>query len=311
MRMAFIESAARTTPPSGSPPRDRRDDRHLVAVLDGGREAAAKAHVLVVQIKVDEWIGLTLLVPQPRREGGVARGHVGHGLAQRAARRLDRPGAAGVGGEHGRQVQRDGHVRSSSTRVVTSRSRGVMTGASGTAPCTASTVFKPWPVMQSTTSSCASNRPARAKARAPAAVTPPAVSANTPVSSARKRIPSTSSESLTAAAQPPVSRIARAANTPSAGLPIARERQMVWGTSGSSASPPRSTRRTIGAHPAACAPYSRGSLPRTSPASRNSPNPFRSFERSEPPAIGATTAVGRRQPSCSAISYATVLDPSP
>src|SRR5256885_7962054 len=42
--------------------------------------------------------------------------------------------------------------------------------------------------------------------------------------------------------------------------------------------------------------------PRTSPASRNSPNPLRSFERREPPAIGATTAVGRRQPSCSAIS---------
>src|SRR5205823_14513062 len=67
----------------------------------------------------------------------------------------------------------------------------------------------------------------RASASAPAAVTPPAVSANTPVSSARKRIPATSSGSLTAAAHPPVSRIARAANTPSAGLPIARERQMV------------------------------------------------------------------------------------
>src|SRR5207249_2574493 len=103
--------------------------------------------------------------------------------------------------------------------------------------------------MQSTTSSWGSSRPARARASAPAAVTPPAVSANTPVSSARKRIPSTSSGSLTAAAHPPVSRIARAANMPSAGLPIARERQMVWGTSGSSASPPRSTRRTSGAHP--------------------------------------------------------------
>src|SRR5438093_7622251 len=295
----------------GSAPRDRRDDGHLVAVLDGGREAAAEAHVFVVQIEVDEGIGLSLLVAEPGREGRVARGHIGHRLAQGPARRLDGPGAAGVGGEDRWQVQRDGHVRSSSTRVVTSRSRGAMTGASGTAPCTASSVFKPCPVIQSTTSSRGSSRPARASASAPAAVTPPAVSANTPVSSARKRIPPTSSGSLTAAAHPPVSRIARAANTPSVGLPIARERQMVWGTSGSSTSPPRSTRRTIGAHPAACAPYSRGSLPRTSPASRNSPNPLHSFERSEPPAMGGTTAVGSRQPSCSAISYATVFDPSP
>src|SRR2546429_9805117 len=73
----------------------------------------------------------------------ISRGHVGHGLAQRPAGRLDRPGAARVGGEHRWQVQRDGHVRSSSTRVVTSRSRGAMTGAAGTAPCTASSVFKP------------------------------------------------------------------------------------------------------------------------------------------------------------------------
>src|SRR5438093_11862016 len=98
--MAFIWSAARPTPPSGSPPRDRRDDGYFVAVLDGGREAAAKACVFVVQIEVDEGIGLSLLIPEPGREGGVARGHVGHGLAQRAARRLDRSGAAGVGGEH-------------------------------------------------------------------------------------------------------------------------------------------------------------------------------------------------------------------
>src|SRR5438046_667033 len=146
----------------GSAPRDRRDDGHFVAVLNGGREAAAEAHVFVVQIEVDEGIGLSLLVLKP----------------------------------------------------------------------------------------------GRGRASAPAAVTPPAVSANTPVSSARKRIPSTSSASLTAAAQPPVSRIARAAKAPSAGLPIASDRQMVLGNSGSIASLPRSTRRTIGAQPAACVPYS-------------------------------------------------------
>src|SRR5256885_1884901 len=79
---------------------------------------------------------------------------------------------------------------------------------------------------------------------------------------------------------------------------------MVLGPWGWIASLPRPTSRRRGAHPAACVPYSRGGRPATSPASRNSPNPFRSFESSEPPAIGATTAVGSRQPSCSAISYA-------
>ena len=43
----------------------------------------------------------------------------------------------------------------------------------------------------------------------------------------------------------------------------------------------------------------------------NSPNPLRSLVSSEPPAIGATTALGKRQPSCSAISWATVFEPSP
>src|SRR5205823_13142600 len=132
----------------GSAPRDRRDDRHLVAVLDGSREAAAESYVFVVQIKVDKGIGFSLLVPEPGGKGGIACGHVGHCLAQCPAGRLDRAGAPGVGGQHRRQVQRDGHVRSSSTRVVTSRSRGAITGASGSAGCTASTVFKPWPVMQ-------------------------------------------------------------------------------------------------------------------------------------------------------------------
>src|SRR5437588_699348 len=170
----------------GSPPRDRRDDGHLVAVLHGRRETAAEAYVLVVQVEVDEGIGFALLISEPGREGGVAGGHIGHGLAQRPAGRLDRAGAPSVGGEHRGQVQRNGHVRSSSTRVVTSRSRAAITGASGSALPTASSVFRPWPVTHRTTSSSGPSRPSRASARAAAAVTPPAVSAKTPASCASK-----------------------------------------------------------------------------------------------------------------------------
>ena len=165
--------------------------------------------------------------------------------------------------------------------------------------------------MHRTTSSSGPRRPARASASAAATVTPPAVSAKTPVSSASTRMPATSSASVTACAQPPVARIARAANMPSAGLPIAIESAMVFGISGTMRSSPRSTSRTIGAHPSAWAPNSRGGSPVTSPASRNSPNPLCSLVTSDPPAIGATTALGSRHPSCSAISNACVFEPSP
>lgn len=81
----------------------------------------------------------------------------------------------------------------------------------------------------------------------------------------------TISSSLMCAPHPPLSTIARAAKGPSAGFPIAIERAIVFGISGTIFAPPRSTSRTI----------------------------------------GATTAVGSRHPSCSTISNAIVFDPSP
>ena len=142
-------------------------------------------------------------------------------------------------------------------------------------------------------------------------MTPPAVSVKMPVVSASSRMPSTNVSSLTARAQPPLSRRALAANVPSAGFPIAIERAMVFGISGTMWSSPRSRRRTIGAHPAACAPYKRGGAPDANSAESTSPNPLRSLVTTEPPAIGAMTAVGNRHPSCSAISNAIVFEPSP
>ena len=67
----------------------------------------------------------------------------------------------------------------------------------------------------------------------------------------------------------------------------------------------------MGEQPAACAPYIRGPVPATSPACASSWKPLSSFVTSEPPAIGAMTASGNRQPSCSAISNAIVFEPSP
>jgi len=50
------------------------------------------------------------------------------------------------------------------------------------------------------------------------------------------------------------------AKSPSAGFPIAIERAMVCGTTGSTAPASSRTRRTIGAHPAAWAPKIRGAV---------------------------------------------------
>ena len=65
--------------------------------------------------------------------------------------------------------------------------------------------------------------------------------------------------------------MARAANGPSAGFPIAIERAIVRGITGSMVSPPRSTRFTMSEQPDACAPYIRiGRGPATRLASASS-----------------------------------------
>ena len=96
--------------------------------------------------------------------------------------------------------------------------------------------------------------------------------------------------------------MAAAAKRPSAGFPMARDRAMVRGTTGSTRSPPRATRSTMGEQPAAWAPKIRGRGPSASPAFASSAKPLSILVRSEPPAMGAMTAPGSRQPSCSTIS---------
>ena len=65
-----------------------------------------------------------------------------------------------------------------------------------------------------------------------------------------------------------------------------------------------------GEQPSACPPNSRGDGPSTSPSSRNSAKPWFTFVNIAPDAIGAITASGSVQPSCSAISNASVFEPS-
>ena len=117
------------------------------------------------------------------------------------------------------------------------------------------------------------------------------------------------SSSATAWIEPPDARAVASASSPSAGLPIASERAIVAGRTGRTR-PPSWKAVATGAQPSAWPPTSRGGAPSTSPSSCSSAKPWCTFENIAPEAIGATTASGVRQPSCSAISKASVFEPS-
>ena len=115
--------------------------------------------------------------------------------------------------------------------------------------------------------------------------------------------------SATAWIAPPDAAAVATASSPSAGLPIASDRASVFGRIGLTFSPVANASAT-GAQPSAWPPYSRGSRPSTSPTLASWEKPCRSFVKSEPEAIGQATASGSSQPSCSAISNASVFEPS-
>src|SRR5262249_36314854 len=118
--------------------------------------------------------------------------------------------------------------------------------------------LSPWPGMHTAMLSPGSMRPSARRRRVAARVTPPAVSVKMPSVSASRRIASTISSSEAAAAHPPDARIAWLAYQPSAGLPMASDLAMVSGLlTGRMCSCPSRTAVTIGAQPAACAPWRR------------------------------------------------------
>ena len=73
---------------------------------------------------------------------------------------------------------------------------------------------------------------------------------------------------------------------------------------------PAANALATGEQPSAWAPFIVGTSPVMRPSSSHSEKPLAIFVYSEPEAIGATMRSGVSQPSCSAISYASVLEPS-
>jgi hypothetical protein len=142
-------------------------------------------------------------------------------------------------------------------------------------------------------------------------VTPPAVSAKIPSVRARSPIASTTSSSVTEAQEPPLSRMACRAYQPSAGLPMASDLAMVLGLTGRMASVPWAKAVATGEHPSAWAPETRTwGTSSSSPTLPNSANPLATLVSWLPEPIGTTTWSGACHPSCSAISKASVLEPS-
>src|SRR3954462_1818465 len=111
--------AIRTLPCQGSgrrsAPRHRWEDRHRVAVLDRGVERTGEAHVLVVDVDVDEAVQRALLGDEAVLQARVLAVQVVDERAERGAAALDGLVAAGVGAQDGRDPDLDGHgVRFSS-----------------------------------------------------------------------------------------------------------------------------------------------------------------------------------------------------
>ena len=146
--------------------------------------------------------------------------------------------------------------------------------------------------------------------RSEAIVTPPAVSAKTPSVFASSSMHSRISESGTEPMSPPWLRSSSRTYGPSAGLPIASERAIVFGRCGVMTSAPSLKAVATGEQPVACAPNKIGAGPSTRPSSMNSLKPLATLVSWLPEATGTTTCAGSFHPSCSVISKASVFDPS-
>src|SRR4051794_30835436 len=273
---------------------DRRKDLNLVAVVELGFEPVLEADVLTADEDVDEpaqpsVLGDALTKAVVLLEDSVERLTDGRPLD------LELALAAGRRSELGRDLDRDAH-RPEIYRAPVAATSGASTFASKESSVgsislmekpsrTASRVFKPSPVIQTTTRSSGSMSPRSASLASTATVTPPAVSVKMPVVSASRRMPARISASETESIAPPVPRASSSAYGPSAGSPMARLFAIVSGRCGRQTSAPSPKAVATGEQPSGCAPLKIGTSPSTSPRSSQSriPRPIR--VKSEPEAI--------------------------
>src|ERR1700722_8791631 len=306
--------------------RDGRQDRYPPPIIDRSVQAIEEANVLAAEIHVHKAPERAALIGQALAELVIALVQAVQDLAHGGAFELSLALPAGGSAKLGWDLDRDAH---STQPLAPANAAGVLaalTGACSTSasncstdgsiswdskvPRTASSVFSPSPVITSTTRSSGSMPPRAASFASTAVVTPPAVSVKTPVVCASSAMPSRISWSETESIEPPLFRAISSAYGPSAGLPIASDLAIVLGFTGLQMSWPLANAVAIGEQPSAWAPFILGRSPSTSPSSRHSSKPLAIFVNSDPDALGAMTRSGSSKPSCSAISYASVFDPS-
>ena len=188
---------------------DGRQDRELGPVGDRRLEAVAEADVLAADVDVDE-------APQRAVVVGDALAQLAEALEQ--ARRAPPDGRAlelDLGSPPAAARSWVGILTVTAIRRTASAPLDLvdeLVDASASisyvsnVPRTASSVFRPSPVMTSTTRSSGSMSPRAASFASTAVVTPPAVSVKMPVVSASRRMPARISSSLTASIEPPLRR---------------------------------------------------------------------------------------------------------
>src|SRR6516162_8363096 len=276
-------------------------------------QSLCETHVFLSHVDVDEPAQLAAVVEDRAAETGVGGVQAGDDRAEGPLRCGHLRRAVGVGPQDGRDANHHRHETASllveNFSVNASRVGRIGTGRS-TAAATASRVFSPSPEFMITVSASGSSRPSASSLRSTPRVTPPAVSPKMPSADASSRIESTTSPSLTSAIAPPLRRTTSRAYGPSAGLPMASDLAIVAGRTGRTTSCPAANAADTGAQPVAWAPNTRHGACGTRPSETSSPNPLSTLTSWAPEAIGTTTWAGSRQPSCSAISKARVLDPS-
>src|SRR5713101_4517142 len=278
--------------PSGN----RRNQEHAIAFFERAGFAAEETDVLIVEIDVEELAKLAAVVADVASDGREASREFVQGVGDCAGARVNFLRTVGEATEGSGDFDGDGHLRCSSqfpfvaaaARWVSRRAskasrRGAMASVAGNSAAIASVVLRPLPVMQTTVVSSGKMRPSRMSFSVTPAVTPPAVSVKIPSVSARSLMAATISGSEISSAQPPLSRICLMANGPSAGLPMARERAIVFGFCGSKRARPRLTADEMGEQPVACAPKKRTGFSSTQPSAISSRNALAIFVISEPP----------------------------
>src|SRR5205085_767105 len=191
---------------------DCRQDRYLRPVGHGGGEALEEAYVFSGHVDVDEAAQRAVLVRDPPAQLLEA--------LEQAVEHLLHSGAFEqcLGFAPRRRPQLRGDLdddrhqtaSASGTPALNAASVGSIVRVSNV-PRTASSVFRPSPVITSTTRSSGSMSPRCASFASTAVVTPPAVSVKMPVVSASSEIPARISSSLTLSTEPPVRRASSSA----------------------------------------------------------------------------------------------------